>query len=92
MKKIYIQEIEKNGQDLNQPGPDKYEPPQTFGKKGIHYTMRPDISRQESKYKSFMNYCTTVNSIIKKKGMLPGPGSYHELEVVGNTRSTRLTS
>ena len=50
MKKIYIQEIEKNGQDLNQPGPDKYEPPQTFGKKGIHYTMRPDISRQESKH------------------------------------------
>lgn len=49
MKKLYIQEIEKNGQELQQPGPDKYNLPLSFGKKGLHYSLREAVSRKESK-------------------------------------------
>lgn len=80
MKKIYVQEIERQGQVEKFPGPDKYELPKTFGTKGIHFTMRPDVTRRHD------------NLLLKKKSLMPGPGSYKEIDVVGNTNSMRLTS
>lgn len=50
MKKLYIQEIEKKGED-KLPSPDTYNLPKTFGAKGIHFSMREALSRKESKVK-----------------------------------------
>lgn len=80
MKKVYIQEIERQAEFEKLPGPDRYRFPGTFGGTGIQFSMRPDVLHKH------------MDLLGKKKGMMPGPGSYKQIDVLGNTNSMNLTS
>lgn len=65
MKKVYIDEIMKKGNEEKEPGPDSYTLDSSFGPKvGQRYSMRP-------KNDPFVLH-------LEKQKKLPGPGSYLE--------------
>lgn len=64
MKKLYVDDIIKQGKDNSSPGPDKYTMEQGFGteKTGSRYSMRPKNDLFELH--------------LEKSKKLPGPGNY----------------
>ena len=64
MKKLYVDELMKNGKDNASPGPDKYTLEQGFGsiKGASRYSMRPK------------NDLFSLH--LEKSKKLPGPGSH----------------
>ena len=67
MQPMHIDEIVRHDEkQLLGPGPGRYEPPKSFGKKGIKRSMGLRISYQDDQ--------------LKKQAHVPGPGSYEQPE------------
>ena len=79
MNKVFVDEILEVGRK-NQatPSPGNYEPPQTFGKVGIKHSMSGNLHRSGLKVDNMHNY------YLDRQSRLPGPGSYSQLDTVGN--------
>eukprot|EP00347_Sterkiella_histriomuscorum_P002353 403368482 len=77
MYKMHIQAIED--QAKNQlPGPGQYQPPKTFGKDGVKFSMRPNTGYDLI--------------LLSKQKQFPGPGQYVQPDLVGTQNSVKLTS
>ena len=76
MKKLYVDEIFKNGKELNEPGPGSYEKSKTFGvlQGAERYSVRP-------KNDLFVHH-------LSRQKKLPGPGSYFAtVDLAGRSQS-----
>lgn len=62
MKKIYIDQILKEGKVISTPGPGRYEQEKSFGKKGKEYSIGAKLRIDEMS--------------LEKSKKLPGPGQY----------------
>ena len=49
MYKLHIQAIEQQAHKDSMPGPGQYQPPKSFGKEGVKYTLRPHTGYDLSK-------------------------------------------
>ena len=83
MNKLHIDRLQDEAtKKIASPSPDSYEKDPTFGKQGIHFSMRKRMHRYGTRSDKFDTY----NFECEKK--LPGPGYYIHPETVG----TRMMS
>ena len=83
MQKLHIDRLNDEAtKKIASPAPTSYEKDPTFGKQGIHFSMRKRMHRYGNRVDKFDNY----NYECEKK--LPGPGYYIHPETIG----TRMMS
>ena len=81
--KLHIDRLQDDAKKkIASPSPDSYEKDRTFGKTGMHYSMRKKMNRYGGRSDRFDDY------FFSSEKKLPGPGFYMHPETVG----TRITS
>ena len=69
--------IDEGSKKIASPSPTSYEKDPTFGKAGVHHSMRKKLHRYGNRVDKFDSY------YYDSQKKLPGPGFYAHLESIG---------